>query len=96
MASILDLAQAHNFHCQLNGVKMLLNGVENSLSLHADNGKTCTLVFVEGPINWLNNTLIESETNYSDIFTKSRKKMFLILHYNMTKSLLHANVFNIQ
>ena len=52
--------QAHNFHCQLNGVKMLLNGVENSLSLHADNGKTCTLVFVEGPINWLDNTLIES------------------------------------
>ena len=64
---------------------VVIFGLGNSSSVHADNRKKDILVLGEGPTDGLHDTAITAETIYS---VNIRKKTYLSLHYNMVNSFL--------
>ena len=61
-----------------------------SSSAHIDNNKKDILVLAKGPTQRLEHTLT-AEKIYSINFVVTKKKLFLILHYNGADSYLYIN-----
>ena len=59
---------------------IVIFGVDNSLSSHADNRKNNFLVLSEGPTDYINGSLGAAERKFSIIFSKAKIKLCLGLH----------------
>ena len=77
------------------GKNVIIFGVYNSSSVHADNKKKNIIVLGEGPTQGLCNTAITAEAKYSISFTVSGKRFLLSLHYNGSNSFLFVNTTKI-
>ena len=56
----------------------VISGVENSLSVHADNREKEILVLGEEPMDGLDDTSLKSKAKYIFNITKSRKKLIRV------------------
>ena len=65
--------------------------MDNSSSRHTDEKKNDILVLDKGSTDRLGNAAIKVEATYSVNITKSRKKICLSLHYNLTNRFLYAS-----
>ena len=75
---------------------VVISGVKNSLSVHADSREKEILGLGEEPMDDLNYTLVTPKAKYIFNITKSRKKINLSLHYNPGNNFLYANCTKIQ
>ena len=57
-----------------------------SLSVHVDNKGKDILILCEEPTKGLDDTTLTAEAKYPIIFTQSRKRFVLSLHYNASNS----------
>ena len=62
-----------------------------SLSVHVDNKGKDILILCEEPTQGLDDTTLTAEAKYPIIFTQSRKRFVLSLHYNGSNSFLFVN-----
>ena len=70
---------------------VIIFGVDNSSSSHADNYKNNLLVLGEGPYFGINGSFGSPEKKFSINFSKSNTKSYLSLHYNADNSYLFVN-----
>ena len=75
---------------------VVICGVENSLSVHADNREKEILVLGEEPMDGLDDTSLKPKAKYIFNATKSRNKINSSLHYNAVNSFLCTNCMKIQ
>ena len=68
------------------GYVIAIDGKNNSLFSHADNSKNNFLVLGEGEVSFS-----VSEKKFSINFSKTKKKLYLSLHYNGDNSYLFLN-----
>ena len=61
-------------------VKIIINRVDMSSSVHVDSTKTDVLILGEDSTQGLDDTTLTAETKYSINFTDSRKNVCLSLH----------------
>ena len=73
------------------GKNVIIIGVDNISSTHADNRKKDTLILGTGPIDGLDDTKLTVEAEYSINFREQQKKFRLSLHCNGTNSYLFVN-----
>ena len=62
-----------------------------SSSVHIDNKKKDILLLGIGPTQGLDDTMLTADARCSINFSRSNKKIFLILHYNGSNSFLFGN-----
>ena len=62
-----------------------------SSSVHIDNKKKDILLLGIGPTQGLDDTMLTADARCSINFSRSNKKIFLILHYNGSNSFLFVN-----
>ena len=62
-----------------------------SSSVHVDNKGKDILILGEGPTQGLDDTTLTAEAKYPIMFTQSRKRLVLSLHYNGSNSLLFVH-----
>ena len=67
---------------------MLIFGVDNNLSSHADSQKNDFLILGEGPTFAFNGSFRSSKKKFSINFSKAKTKFCLSLHYNGDNSYL--------
>ena len=70
---------------------VIIFGVHNDSSSHADNHKNNLLVLGESPTFGINGSFGPSEKKFSIDFTKTDTKLYLSLHYNDNNSYLFVN-----
>ena len=70
---------------------VVISGVDNSSSSHADNRMNEFLVLSEGPTSGNNGSFGSAEKKFSINFSKADKKFGLSLHYNDDSSYLFIN-----
>ena len=73
------------------GQNVIMFEVDMSSSVHVDNKKQDILILGEGSTQGLDGTTLTAEKKYSIIFTESKKKFSLSLHYNGANSYLFVN-----
>ena len=73
------------------GKNVVIVGVDNSSSTHADNRKKDIIILGEGSTDKLDDTTKTTEAEYSVNITKSEKKIYLSLRYNEVNSFLFSN-----
>ena len=88
----LDLIENKSFSFPSGefGQNVILCRVYMSSSVHVDNKKKYILILGKGPTQGLEHTLT-AEKIYSIIFTVTKKKFCLSLHYNEVNSYLFVN-----
>ena len=75
------------------GKNVIIFGVDMSLSAHIDNkGKDILII---GTTQKLNDTKLTAGAQYSINFSKSNRKFYLSLHYNVSNSFLFVNTTKI-
>ena len=70
---------------------VIIFGVDNNSSCHADNGKSNFFVLVEGLTHGINRSFGSAEKKFSINFIKANTKFCLSLHYNAHNSCLFVN-----
>ena len=70
---------------------VIIFGVDNSSSSHAENRKNNVLVLREGPTDNLNDRVGEPEQKFSINFSKTKTKICLNLHHNNGNRYLFVN-----
>ena len=71
---------------------VIVFGVDNNSSSHADNGKSNFFELVEGLAHGINGSFGSAEKKISINFIKANTKLCLILRYNARNSYLFVNV----
>ena len=66
-----------------------------SSSVHTDNKKKGILILGVGPTQWLDDTTLLAESQYSINFLRSSRKFSLSFHYNESNSFLFVNTTRI-
>ena len=66
-----------------------------SSSVHIDNKKNDISVIGKSPTQWLEDTILIEEAQYSINFSRSNRNFCLSLHYNGSNSFLFINVTKI-
>ena len=74
-----------------NGRNVLIFGVHESSSTHANNKANNILVMGDGFVQGINDMTLYAEKIYSQNFTQPNKKFVLSLHYNRNDSYLFIN-----
>ena len=69
----------------------MLFGVDTSSSVHVDNKEKDILILGIDPTQWLDDTTLTAETQYSLHFAKLNRKFSLSLHCNESNSFLFVN-----
>ena len=72
-------------------ILVIIFGVYNSWSSHADNRINNFLVLGEGPTYDIKESFCEAEKKFSNNFNKTKTKLCLSLHYNSDNSYLFLN-----
>ena len=85
-----DRKSGFSFLCGEFGQNVIFFGVDMTSSVHVDNKKNDILFLGRGPTQGLEHTLTAKKM-YSIIFTVTKKKFCLSLHYNGANSYLFAN-----
>ena len=62
-------------------------GVDMSSPVHIDNKEKYILIFGKGPTQWLDDTTLTAEAQYSINFSRLNRKFSLSMQYNWNKSL---------
>ena len=70
---------------------VMIFGVDNTSSSHADNRKNNFLILGEAPTFGINGSFGSSEKKFSTNFSKANTKLCLRLHYNADNSYLFVN-----
>ena len=70
------------------GKNVIIFGADMSLFVHVDNKGKDILILCEEPTQGLDDTTLTAEAKYAIIFTQSRKRFVLSLHYNGSNSFL--------
>ena len=73
------------------GRNVIVFGVDNSSSSHADNHKNNFLLLGEGPTFVINGSFGSAEKNFSNDFCTANTNVFLSLHCNSDNSYLFVN-----
>ena len=62
-------------------------GVDMSSPVHIDNKEKYILIFGKGPTQWLDDTTLTAEAQYSINFSRLNRKFSLSMQYKWNKSL---------
>ena len=73
------------------GKNVIIFEVDMSTSEHIGNKGKDTLILVEGPAQWLDDTILTADAKYPINFTQPNKRFVLSLHYNGSNSFLFVN-----
>ena len=84
---IFDSAGSCSFHSE-TARNVIIFGVHNSSSSHAENCKNNVLVLGTGPIFGINGRFGSPEKNFSIDFSKANTTHYLSLHYSVENSYL--------
>ena len=83
-----SLFQIPNFNWRKYAI---IFGVGMSPSVHTDNKNKYILILGKGTTQGLDNTTLTAEAEYSNDFSRSKRKFCFSLHYNGSHSFLFVN-----
>ena len=77
------------------GKYVIIFGVYMSSLVHIGNKKKDILILSIGPTQWIDDTVLAAEAQFSINFSTSNRKFSLSLHYNGSNSFLFVNATKI-
>ena len=75
------------------GKNVLIFRVDSSSYFHADNRNKDILVLGKGPTDWIDDTTLTAEAEYSINYSEQQEKFCVRLHYNESNSLNEVSIY---